>query len=591
MKKFFTVVLGSFVGTWLAMMISSVMSIVFSFMLLGMMSGGSSTKASLTDDSILKIDLGTAITERSTDGDVMSLITGNGTTTMGLDQILDAIEAAKTNDKIKGIYISCNGVQAGVSTLHSLRNAIVDFKTSKESKDKFVYAYGYSGISQGDYFVASAADSIFISPYTSVDVHGLAAQNLFFKKVLDKLGVEMQVIRVGTFKSAVEPYMLTEISDANRMQQEHYLGSIWKTMLGEMSSSRGVKPEQLNALADSMLLAKDTDFLMKHKLIDGVCYRKDMEAKLKALTCGEDGDLNMILPTDMPISNAPKGKKEIALVYAVGEIDGSSEGGIDSYDLVETISDLTDNDDVAAMVLRVNSPGGSAFGSEQIWKSIEDFKAKGKKVVVSMGDYAASGGYYISSGANYIISDPTTLTGSIGIFGVVPCAESLVTEKIGVTQNVVSTNANGAFGSLITRMTPEQKNAMQQMVNNGYELFTSRCAKGRKVSQDSIKSIAEGRVWDGASALKIGLVDKLGSLSDAIAKAAELSKCKGNYKVATYPDVKTRWERMIEQYMTAKCETELRNEFGELYDYQKMLKRVLGRERILCLMEPCDITL
>lgn len=591
MKKFFTVVLGSFVGTWLAMMISSVLSIVLSFALLGMMSDVSATKTSLTDDTILQIDLGTTITERSTDGDVMSLITGSGTTTMGLDQILNAIDAAKNNDKISGIVINCNGAQAGISTLHSLREAILDFKASKNTQNKFVYAYGYSGISQGDYFVASAADSIFISPYTSVDVHGLASQNLFFKKVLDKLGVEMQVIRVGSFKSAVEPYMLTEISDANRMQQEHYLGSIWKTMLAEMSKSRGIKPEQMNALADSMLLAKDTDFLLKHKLIDGVCYRKEMEAKLKNLTCGEDGDLNMISPADMPITDSHKGKKEIALVYAVGEIDGSSSEGIDSYDLVETITDLSDNDDVAAMVLRVNSPGGSAFGSEQIWKSIEDFKAKGKKVVVSMGDYAASGGYYISSGADYIVSDPTTLTGSIGIFGVIPCAESLVTEKIGITQNIVSTNANGAFGSLINRMTLEQKNAMQQMVNNGYELFTARCAKGRDMSQDSIKSIAEGRVWDGASAIKIGLVDKLGSLNDAIEKAVELSHCKGKYKVATYPEIKNRWERMLEQYVTAKYETELRNEFGELYDYQKVLKRILGRERILCLMEPCDITL
>ena len=587
MKKFFTVVLGSFVGTWLALMISSVLSIVLSFMMLGMMSNASSSKVALSDNSILHIDLGTAITERSTDDDVMSMVMGNGGSTVGLDQMLSAILAAKTNDKVKGIIIDCNGVQAGVATLKEVRDALSDFACS----DKFVYAYGYSGIAQADYYVASVADSIFISPYTSVDIHGLAAQNLFFKNLLDKIGVEMQVIRVGTFKSAVEPYMLTEISEANRMQQEHYLGSIWSCMLSEMAGSRRIESKQLNALADSMLVAKDHNYLLKYKLIDGVCYRTEMESKLKVLTCGEDGDLNLITPADMPLAKVPSGKKEISVVYAVGEIDGNSTEGIDSQELVKTINELAKDDDVAAMVLRVNSPGGSAFGSEQIWKAIEDFKKKDKKVVVSMGDYAASGGYYISSGADYIVAEPTTITGSIGIFGVIPCAETLVEDKLGINQCVVKTNANGEFGSLITRMTPAQRDAMQQMVNNGYELFTSRCATGRNVPIDSIKSIAEGRVWDGTSAFKIGLVDKLGSMKYAISKAAELAKCEGDYSIATYPEVKTRWQRMIEKYAMARYEAQMRSEFGELCDYQKVLKRVLGRDKVLCLMEPCEIIL
>ncbi len=583
MKKFFTVVLGSFVGAWLAMMVSSVISIVLSFAMMGMMSNMSGSKPSISDNSILVVDLGDVITDRGTSNDdVMSMVMGNATGSMSLSDAVAAVKAAKTNNKITGMYIACNGGANGVSTLYELRKAIADFKES----DKFVYAYGYEGIAQSDYFVASVADSIFVNPEASVDIHGLASQNLFFKNLLDKLGIEMQVLRVGTFKSAVEPFMLSEISEANRMQQQHYLGSIWSTMLDVMSESRHIKASELNALADSMLVAKDVTYLLNHKIVDGVCYKPEMEKKLKALTCGEDEELNLVSLADMPVKDAPKGDKEIAVVYAEGEIDGSNDEGIISEEMVATIMDLAEDDDVAAMVLRVNSPGGSAFGSEQIWKAVEQFKASGKKVVVSMGDYAASGGYYISCGADCIFAQPTTLTGSIGIFGMIPCLENLATDKLGITQNVVSTNANGGFGSALTRMTDQQRDAMQAMVNRGYELFTKRCADGRGVPQDSIKAIAEGRVWDGASALKLGLVDKIGGLNDAIRTAAEMAKCTGNYKTKSYPALKSRWERMLEKYAMARYEAAMRSEFGELYDYHKAAKQILCRDRVLCLMEP-----
>lgn len=583
MKKFFTVVLGSFVGAWLAMMVSSVLSIILSFAMMGMMSNMSGGKASISDNSILVVDLSEVITDRGiSNDDMMSLVMGDVTNSISLKDAVAAIKAAKTDKNIEGMYIACNGSANGVTTLYELRKAIVDFKES----DKFVYAYGYEGIAQSDYFVASAADSIFANPEAAVDIHGLASQNLFFKNLLDKLGIEMQVLRVGTFKSAVEPFMLTEISEANRMQQQHYLGSIWQSMLDLMSESRHMKAAEMNALADSMLVAKDVTYLLNHKIVDGVCYMPEMEKKLKALTCGEDGDLNLVSLADMPVKDKLKGDKEIAIVYAEGEIDGSKDEGIISEELVETIMDLADEDDVAAMVLRVNSPGGSAFGSEQIWKAVEEFKASGKKVVVSMGDYAASGGYYISCGADCIFAQPTTLTGSIGIFGMIPCFENLATDKLGITQNVVATNANGGFGSALSRMTDQQRDAMQAMVNRGYELFTKRCADGRGVSQDSIKAIAEGRVWDGASALKLGLVDKIGGLNDAIATAAEMAKCTGKYKIAEYPENKTRWERMLEKYAMARYEANMRSEFGELYDYQKAAKQILSRDHVLCLMEP-----
>ncbi|MGM9804620.1 MAG: signal peptide peptidase SppA [Muribaculaceae bacterium] len=585
MKKFLTVVLGSFVGAWIALMISSVLSIAMSFVMFGMMSGISSGSVSLSDDSILMIDLGVSISERSSDDDLMAKLMGNNSQQVGLTQMLDAIDEAKTNDKIKGIYIKCAGVSAGITTLYDLRAAIADFKESK----KFVYAYGYEGISQSDYYVASVADSVFINPQASVDIHGLASQNLFFKKLLDKLGIEMQVLRVGTFKSAVEPYMLSEISEANRQQQQHYMNGIWKAMLADMAKSRKISEDTLNAYADSMLITRDAKYLVDNKLVDGICYVKEMEHKLKMKTCGEDEDLNLVLPTDMPISNKKnKGDKQIAVVYAEGEIDGGSDNCVDTRELSELIEDLADDDDVAAMVLRVNSPGGSAFGSEQLWKAIEDFKAKDKVVTVSMGDLAASGGYYISCGADRIFAQPTTLTGSIGIFGMIPCFETLASEKLGVTQNVVSTNRNGGFGSLLTHMTDEQRDAMQAMVNRGYELFTKRCADGRGVSQDSIKSIAEGRVWDGGSALRIGLVDEMGSLKDAISWTKQklgLKECRLEY----YPEVKTRWQRMLEQYATARFEARMRSDFGELYDCQKVAKQILNRDHVLCIMEPVEI--
>ena len=372
MKKFFTVVLGSFVGAWLAMMVSSVLSIILSFAMMGMMSNMSGGKASISDNSILVVDLSEVITDRGiSNDDMMSLVMGDVTNSISLKDAVAAIKAAKTDKNIEGMYIACNGSANGVTTLYELRKAIVDFKES----DKFVYAYGYEGIAQSDYFVASAADSIFVNPEASVDIHGLASQNLFFKNLLDKLGIEMQVLRVGTFKSAVEPFMLTEISEANRMQQQHYLGSIWQSMLDLMSESRHMKAAEMNALADSMLVAKDVTYLLNHKIVDGVCYMPEMEKKLKALTCGEDGDLNLVSLADMPVKDKLKGDKEIAIVYAEGEIDGSKDEGIISEELVETIMDLADEDDVAAMVLRVNSPGGSAFGSEQIWKAVEEFKA------------------------------------------------------------------------------------------------------------------------------------------------------------------------------------------------------------------------
>lgn len=582
LKRFFITVLGSFVGTWLALIISSVMSILLSFAMLGALANSEMKSTSkISDNSVLLLDLGIVVSDRGSNDDVFSSIYGD-TKTVGLIDLLRQIESASEKKEIKGMLITCKGISAGMSSLYEIREAIARFKET----GKFVYAYGYQAIGQADYYLASQADSIFINPEAVVDLHGLASQNLLFKRLLDKVGVEMQVLRVGTYKSAVEPYMLSQISEANRRQQEHYMGSIWNTIAKQMATSRHLSVERINELADSMTVAKGSDYMLSVGLVDGICYRQEMEAKLKKLV---DEDYNLVKPNNINVNNGVGSGNEVAVVYCEGEIDGSEDSGIISNEVCETIYNLADNDDVCAMVLRVNSPGGSAFGSEQIWKAVADFKAKDKKVVVSMGDLAASGGYYISCGADYIYAEPTTLTGSIGIFGVIPCIKQLSEETLGINVDVVKTNANGDFGSLLIPLSDYQREAMQQYINRGYDLFTRRCADGRGVSQDSIKSIAEGRVWDGRSAKEIGLVDEFGSLNDAIAKAAELQDLGEDYYVAEYPEVKDRWQRMMERYMNDQAEAKMRSELGVLYEYHKVLKQVLGRQHVLCLMEPLEI--
>lgn len=584
LKKFFITVLGSFVGTMIALIVMSVLSVVLSFAMLGALASSEMSKVStVSDNSVLLLDLGMSITERATEGDVINMMMyDEDLSTTGLHDLIAKIEKAAEMKQIKGMLISCKGISAGTSSLYELRQAVEKFKQS----GKFVYAYGYQSIAQADYYLASAADSIFVNPEASVDLHGLAAQNIFFKNLLDKIGVEMQVLRVGTYKGAVEPYMLSEISEANRAQQEHYMGSIWSTLAADIAKGRNLSVEKVNEYADSLVIAKSADYLLANGLVDGICYKKEMEKKIEAIT---GSDLNLVKPDKIALTKNESGDCQVAVLYAEGEIDGSTTEGIISDEMVDIIYELAENDDVKAMVLRVNSPGGSAFGSEQIWKALEDFKAEGKTLVVSMGDLAASGGYYISCGANRIFAEPVTLTGSIGIFGVIPCVEKLANETLGITTSTVKTNANGDFGSLLQKMTPYQRDALQAMVNRGYETFTKRCADGRGVTQDSIKVIAEGRVWEGTTALEIGLVDEMGSLKDAIAWAAADKDIADIYYVKEYPTTASKWERMLQRFIDEQTEAKMRQELGVLYDYHKEVKKVLNRQSVLCLMDPIEI--
>ena len=560
MKKFILIVCGSFVGAFLAFLFFMFAAMIMSIGIMGSMGSGSSKKlVNVTKHSILKLDLGN-ISERGGNDpiDMLSMLQGDGMpSSTGLNTMVSAIKNAAEDKNIDGIYIECNGVSAAPATLERLHRALKEFKKS----GKWIAAYGYEGINQADYYLASVADSIYLNPVGAVDLHGMASMTPYMKKALDKLGVEMQVIRVGSFKSAVEPYMLDDMSDANRLQQEHYLGVLWDEIRNSIAADRKLAPEALSSLCDSLIMTFDAKRLVTEKLVDKLVYRTEMDNILKARTqVKEDEELNFVSPDDLADDlEAPVSGDHIAVVYAVGEIDGSpsmgsTEEGINTKDLSETINELMKDDNVKGMVLRVNSPGGSAFGSEQLWKAIEDFKAAGKPVAVSMGDYAASGGYYISCGAGRIFAERTTITGSIGIFGMIPCASELIENKLGVHMASVKTNENADMSPLYKKLTPSQTAALQNMINEGYELFTTRCANGRHVTQDSIKQIAEGRVWDGVT-----------------------------------PAIEDPFLSMLEKYGAKRYEARLQGEMGVLYDWHKQLQRILGRDQILCLMPESEI--
>lgn len=593
LKKFFLIICGSFVGSFIAIMVAMLCVLMLGVSISLSMGRGTATVKS---HSILKIDLSGPVEERSEEvssiNELIAILQG-AEKGASLQDIERSLNVAMLDDNIDGVVLNCNGVQAAPATLRAIRKAIANFKKSK----KWVYAYGNMGFDQGDYYVATAADSIFINPVGAVDVHGMASCTPYFKKVLDNIGVEMQVIRVGAYKSAVEPYMLDAMSPENREQQQLYLGNIWGVIENEMADARKIDRGAFNQYVDSILLVQPADTLIKRHLVDTKIYRPEFENRLRKLTSvKETDDLNFVSP-QMLATNYDAGENKdgvIAVVYACGEIDGGTPGeGIDSEQLVDCIGKLQRNDDVKALVLRVNSPGGSAFGSEQIWHALENFKKAGKTFAVSMGDYAASGGYYISCGADRIFADSTTITGSIGIFGVIPCAQDLVENKIGVNVEVVKTNENAdllAMGVLSKRLTPAQRQSIQNSVNEGYELFTKRCADGRKVKQDSIKAIGGGRVWDGISAKKIGLIDQFGSLADAIewtAKKAGLNT--GYYSVECYPTMEENMMAMLGKYMQMRTTEKMKRDMGIFYAYYESIQAILHRDHILCLLPETEL--
>lgn len=592
-KKFLLIICGSIVGSFIAIMVAMLCMVMLGVSVAVSM-GQEATN--VAKHSILKIELDGPVDERSAElgkwKGLIDLLQGDKQGA-SLQDIERSLSVAMLDDNIDGVVIDCKGVQAAPATLRAIRKAIVAFKKSK----KWVYAYGNMGYDQGDYYVASAADSLFVNPVGAIDVHGMASCTPYFKKVLDKMGVEMQVVRVGAYKSAVEPYMLNAMSPENREQQEAYLGNIWRVMENEMADARKINRATFNQYVDSMLYVQPVDTLLARHLADAKIYRPEFENRLRQLTKVDDtDDLNFVSPEALALNFDSGTNKDgvIAVVYACGEIDGAaSDGGIDSEQLVDCIGRLERDDDVKALVLRVNSPGGSAFGSEQIWHALENFKKAGKTFTVSMGDYAASGGYYISCGANRIFADSTTITGSIGIFGVIPCAQELVENKIGVNVEVVKTNANAdclTMGVMSKKLTPAQLQAIQNSVNQGYELFTKRCADGRKMAQDSIKKIGGGRVWEGVSAKKIGLVDEFGSLDEAIEwTAKKVGLNTGYYSVECYPTAEENMKSLLGKLMQTRVSEAKKKEMGVFYSYYERVQAILHRNHILCLMPESEL--
>lgn len=545
-KKFFLSFLGSMAAIWLSVLLLGVL-IVLTVMAFfkGFHDGWKEMfAAEVKNGTVLVVDLKGEINERKSSPDLMGVLSGELNSGVNLNETIDCIYRAAHDSRVKGIYVTCNGATGGVASLQEIGEALKYFK----EQNKWVIAYSDSYM-QGEYFAASGAGEVWLNPAGAVDIHGLTATTVFYTGLMEKLGVKMQVLRVGTFKSAVEPFTLKAMSPASRLQQESYMGSIWQSMREVMSANRGITTDSLNYIADEFAFSWTADSIQSARLVTNTGYRHEVEQHIASLV-GEDefSDVHTLSVKQyatsfnaedfsyLPGVGSPQ--KTIAVLYAVGEIVDKGDEGISGEKTVKEIMKLAEKgDELAGLILRVNSPGGSAFASEQIWEALEHFKQKtGLPVYASMSDVAASGGYYISCGADVIYAQPTTITGSIGIFGMIPDIKGLLNNHLGITTESVNTNRNSNFPSLVSPMTAEQTRKMQAYIERGYDLFTRRCADGRHMSQDSIKLIAEGRVWSGAQAKEIGLVDRMGSLRDAIGGMASDLNLEG-YKVKSYPEV------------------------------------------------------
>ncbi|MBR3857469.1 MAG: signal peptide peptidase SppA [Bacteroidaceae bacterium] len=572
MKEFFKYVLATIVGIILTSIIFTIITIVS---VAGMVAN-EGTSGSVPKNSVLRIKLQGEIVDRAGEGSPMDFLNYGEDFTIGLDQALDALKKAAKNDRVKGIYLEAGSLGAYPADLQELRRALVEFKES----GKWIVAYGDS-YSRAAYYLCSVADEVYLNPIGSIDWSGMSSQPIFFTGLMKKIGVKMQVFKVGTYKSAVEPYINTEMSDANREQVMSYLSSIWNNMLKDVAKSRKLEVDALNSMADTTIVLCEAKTYIENKLADKLAYLSDVKEALKQrLELGEDDDLKFTNIADVAAGDnlGDKVSEEVAVYYAYGEINDSQGRGFDQEHAITTKETITDlqklrkNKDVKAVVIRVNSPGGSAYASEQIWHEIQLLRAE-KPVIISMGGLAASGGYYISCGANEIWAEPMTLTGSIGIFGMIPDASELLTQKLGLSFDVVKTNAMSDFGAMGRPFNANESAKLQAYINQGYELFTGRVAGGRGMAQDSVKAIAEGRVWTGEQAKKIGLVDKLGNLDDAIEAAAKLAEVE-KYTVGRYPSPEPWYMSLLDKSTNEYMESQIRAALGEYYSAFALVRRI-----------------
>lgn len=581
MKDFIKNVLATMVGMFGFFI---VMGVIGMMSIIGMIASGNAAQ-NVEKNSVFVLNLSGTISEQGSENP-LSMFTGDNSLNSGLNDILSSIKKAKANDDIKGIYIEAGALAANYATLQEIRNALADFRKS----GKWIVAYG-DFYTQGAYYVASVADKVYINPKGIVDWHGIGAQTMFYKDFMAKFGVKWEVVKVGTFKSATETFTEEKMSDANRLQTQTFIDGTWRNVCDAVSKSRGISVDSLNSYADSYLALQATETLVKAKMVDGMMYGDQVkDAVKKMMKLEKDDDIAQLTLNDM--LNVKDGKvegSEIAVYYAEGDIVQDPKAAtmfgnnnyIASRKVCKDLEDLMNDDNVKAVVVRINSGGGDAYASEQMWHQMSELR-KVKPVVVSMGDYAASGAYYMSAPASWIVAQPNTLTGSIGIFAVIPDLSGLVTTKLGVRFDEVKTNRNSTFGNLMARpFNAEEKAMLQASVNRGYSLFRQRVAEGRRLPVESVEKIAQGRVWLATDALNIKLVDQLGGIDDAVKKAAQLAKLK-DYYTSDYPAVASWMDAMLNSMSSSGTylDEQLRQTLGDFYQPFTMLRSIDKREAI-----------
>ena len=543
------------------------------------------TETIVKKNSVMVLNLNGTLVERTQEdfNSMITQLTGDGTNSYGLDDILSSIKKAKENENIKGIYIKANTLATSYASLEAIRTALIDFKES----GKFIVAYS-DIYTQGLYYLSSVADKVLLNPQGAVEWAGLASTPIFYKDLLSKLGIKMEVFKVGTYKSAVEPFTSTEMSPANREQISAFLGSIWSQVTSGVSESRNISVDSLNIIADEMMMFYPAQKNVECGLVDTLIYQNDVRDYIKQMAgLTKDDKIRMLGLSDMINikRNTPKDKSGniVAVYYATGEIVNESSSmlsdeAIVGSKVIKDLRKLKDNEDVKAVVLRVNSPGGSAFASEQIWHAVKELKTE-KPVIVSMGNYAASGGYYISCIADSIVAEPATLTGSIGIFGMFPNVEGL-TNKIGVTSSVVKTNTFSDFGNVMRPLNNDEKGLMQMMITRGYYLFVDRCAEGRNMTREQIEKVAEGRVWTGEMAKELGLVDELGGIDRALEIAVAKAGIE-NYSLKSYPAKESFLTNLLNLSGGNFIESQImKSKLGSYYSDFNLLRTIQEREMI-----------
>lgn len=581
MKDFIKNVLATMVGMFGFFI---VMGVIGMMSIIGMIASGNAAQ-NVENNSVFVLNLSGTISEQGSENP-LSMFTGDNSLNSGLNDILSAIKKAKANDDIKGIYIEAGALMTNYATLQEIRNALDDFRKS----GKWIVAYG-DFYTQGAYYVASVADKVYINPKGVVDWHGIGAQTMYYKDFMAKFGVKWQVVKVGTFKSATETFTEEKMSDANRLQTQTFIDGTWRNICAAVSKSRGISVDSLNSYADSYLALQSTETLVKAKMVDGMMYGDQVkDAVKKIMKLDKDDDIQQLTLSDM--LNVKGGKEEgseIAVYYASGDIVQDPKAAtmfgnndyIASRKVCKDLEDLMNDDNVKAVVVRINSGGGDAYASEQMWHQMSELR-KVKPVVVSMGDYAASGAYYMSAPASWIVAQPNTLTGSIGIFAVIPDFSGLVTSKLGVRFDEVKTNRHSTFGNLMARPFNAEETAMlQASVNRGYSLFRQRVAEGRRLPVESVEKIAQGRVWLATDALNIKLVDQLGGIDDAVKKAAQLAKLK-DYYTSDYPAAASWMDAMLNSMSSSGTylDEQLRQTLGDFYQPFTMLRSIDKREAI-----------